>query len=286
MFPGSDCRAQRGYPCRAALRLWPGRASKDATITVRPCRRRRASRQGVPTPSVGTRAYFPPLQYPQVMQKAEVGNERTVSQPLLTLELPQDIYERVRRAAKGMKQPVETALVKIVQAATPSLEKVSLEYRADLEAMEVLGDEELWAIPASRLAPAQQRRLANLLDKNQRGELTDRARQALSVLRGRGPPDAPALLCLLVAEVSGTSHPEPRRLEAVTARKARVPLPRPPVPARPRWGKRLAAADSLAPRHGVAPVCFAWIISLSRRSMSLRNAMYRRRTISTSQVQG
>ena len=67
-----------------------------------------------------------------------------MSHPVLTLELPDDVYERVRRAAKGMNQPVEKALVDIVRAATPSLEKVPAEYRAELEAMEDLGDEELW----------------------------------------------------------------------------------------------------------------------------------------------
>jgi hypothetical protein len=109
-----------------------------------------------------------------------------MSQPVLTLELPEDIYERVRRAAKGMNQPVEQALVKIVSAATPSLEKVPAEYRAELEAMEDLGDEELWGIFRSRLAPAKQRRLEHLLDKNQRGELTDRERQGLAGLRAEG----------------------------------------------------------------------------------------------------
>src|SRR6516165_7199245 len=106
-----------------------------------------------------------------------------MSQAVLTLELPEDIYERVRRAAKGMKQPVEKALVNIVRAATPSLEKVPLEYRAELEALEDLGDDELESISASRLAPARQRRLATLLEKNQRGELTDRERPALIGLR-------------------------------------------------------------------------------------------------------
>jgi hypothetical protein len=106
-----------------------------------------------------------------------------MSPPVLTLELPAEIYERVRRAAKGMKQPVETALVNIVKAATPSLEKVPLEYRAELEALEDLSDHELWQVAERMMAPAQQRRLANLLDKNQRGQLTDRERQALSGLR-------------------------------------------------------------------------------------------------------
>jgi hypothetical protein len=109
-----------------------------------------------------------------------------MSQPLLTLELPEDIYERIRRAAKGMNQPMEKALVNIVRAATPSLEKVPLEYRAELEAMEDLGDEDLWKLSQSRPAPAKQRRLEALLEKNQRGTLTDRERQSLSGLCAEG----------------------------------------------------------------------------------------------------
>jgi hypothetical protein len=105
---------------------------------------------------------------------------------VLTLELPEDIYERVRRAAKGMNQPVEKALVNIVRAATPSLEKVPAEYRAELEAMEDLGDEELWRILRSRPEPAKQRRLERLLDKNQRAELIDRERRGLAELRADG----------------------------------------------------------------------------------------------------
>jgi len=109
-----------------------------------------------------------------------------MSRPVLTLELPDDIYERVRRAAKGMNQPVEEALVNIVRAATPSLERVPAEYRAELEGLEDLGDEELWKIVRSRPAPARQRRLERLLVKNERGELTDRERRALDELRSDG----------------------------------------------------------------------------------------------------
>ena len=109
-----------------------------------------------------------------------------MSHPVLTLELPEDVYERVRRAAKGMNQPVEKALVDIVRAATPSLEKVPAEYRAELEGMEDLGDDELWEISRSRFEAVKQRRIQRLLDKNQRGELTDRERQALAELRSAG----------------------------------------------------------------------------------------------------
>ena len=109
-----------------------------------------------------------------------------MSHPVLKVELPEDLYERVRRAAKGMNQTVEKALANIVRAATPSLEKVPVEYRAELEAIEDLGDDELWRISQSHPAAATQRRLERLLDKNQRGELTAREKQALSDLRAGG----------------------------------------------------------------------------------------------------
>jgi hypothetical protein len=89
----------------------------------------------------------------------------------------------VRRAARGMKQPVETALVSIVKAATPSLERVPVEYRAELEAMEELGDAELWQAAESVLPPDRQRQLARLLEKNRRGKLTGRDQGTLTRLR-------------------------------------------------------------------------------------------------------
>jgi hypothetical protein len=52
-----------------------------------------------------------------------------MSHPVLTLESPEDVYVRVRRAARGMNQPLETALVYIVRAATPSRERVRADDR-------------------------------------------------------------------------------------------------------------------------------------------------------------
>jgi hypothetical protein len=109
-----------------------------------------------------------------------------MGRPALTLELPEDVYERVSRAARGMNQPMEKALVSIVRAATPSLEKVPAEYRAELEAMEDLGDDALLRITRCRPAPARQRRLQRLLEKNQAGEMTEREQSALRTLRSEG----------------------------------------------------------------------------------------------------
>ena len=106
-----------------------------------------------------------------------------MSQACLTLELPDDIYEHIARAARGMKQPVEKALINIVRGATPSLEKVPLEYREELEALEDLSDAELWTISARCLEQAKRRRLEKLLEKKEKSELPDRDRQTLARLR-------------------------------------------------------------------------------------------------------
>ncbi len=106
-----------------------------------------------------------------------------MSQAVLTLELPAEVYDHLRRAAKGMRQPVETALVNIVKAATPSLEKVPPAYRAELEAMEDLPDDALWKAARRTVRPVQERELARLLDKNQRTQLTERERRRLDNLR-------------------------------------------------------------------------------------------------------
>jgi hypothetical protein len=104
-------------------------------------------------------------------------------QQAITVELPEEVYERVKRTARGMRRPVEQALVRIVKAAMPSLDKVPPEYRPELEALEPLSDEELWRVAESQVPTAQKRQLTRLLRKNQRGALTDRERQALTRLR-------------------------------------------------------------------------------------------------------
>ena len=107
--------------------------------------------------------------------------------PAVTLKLPEDIYDRVRRAAKGMNQSLETALVNIVRAATPSRDKVPAEYRAELEAMEDLGDEELMSILRGRPVPSRQRR-NRTTPREESARTPDRPR-ATSVGRARADGD-------------------------------------------------------------------------------------------------
>jgi hypothetical protein len=113
------------------------------------------------------------------------GSDMSRAAAKLTLNLPHDIYERVRRAAKGMNKPVEQALVTIVAGATPSLENVPPEYRSELEAMEDLENKNLWKEVKRALPVGKQRRLAFFLQKNQHSELTDSEHEELALLRAQ-----------------------------------------------------------------------------------------------------
>ena len=100
----------------------------------------------------------------------------------VVVELPEDIYERVERTAKGLKQPVQQALMKIVEAGLPSLSKVPPEYQPELEALEAMSDEKLWEIARSEMAAVQQDRLDHLLQKNQAEDLSETEQQDLDRL--------------------------------------------------------------------------------------------------------
>ena len=100
----------------------------------------------------------------------------------VVVELPANIFERVERAAKGLKQPIPQAMVRIVEAGLPSLTKVPPEYRSELEALEAMSDEELWEIAQSEMPAAQQRQLGHLLRKNQAEGLSAVEQQSLEQL--------------------------------------------------------------------------------------------------------
>jgi hypothetical protein len=106
-----------------------------------------------------------------------------MSRQAITVELPEEVYEHVKRAALGMKRPLDRALASIVKAATPSLEKVPAPYRSELESLEALSDEKLWKIAESSAPEKNEPTMARLLRKNQGPGLTQRERQRLAQLR-------------------------------------------------------------------------------------------------------
>lgn len=106
-----------------------------------------------------------------------------MSRQAITVELSEEVYEHVKRAALGMKRPLGRALASIVKAATPSLDKVPTQYRSELESLEALSDEKLWKIAESTAPEKHESTMARLLRKNQGSGLTERERQSLTRLR-------------------------------------------------------------------------------------------------------
>jgi hypothetical protein len=106
-----------------------------------------------------------------------------MSRQAITVELPEEVYEHVKRAALGMKRPLDRALASIVKAATPSLEKVPIRYRSELESLEALSDQKLWKIAESTAPEENESTMARLLRKNQGPGLTEREQLSLTRLR-------------------------------------------------------------------------------------------------------
>lgn len=100
----------------------------------------------------------------------------------VVVRLPESIFERVKRTAKGLRQPVQQTLVKIVEAGLPSLAKVPLEYRPEIKALEAMSDERLEKIARSEMPAVQQRQLEHLLQKNQAGGLSEAEQRSLGQL--------------------------------------------------------------------------------------------------------
>ena len=103
----------------------------------------------------------------------------------VVLELPETLFRRIERAARGLNQPVSQALVKIVENSLPSLDKVPQQYHAELEAMETLADQDLWRVAREGMPPDLQQELSDLLRKNERDALSPTEELRLDFLHGQ-----------------------------------------------------------------------------------------------------
>jgi len=103
----------------------------------------------------------------------------------VTVELPEVLFRKIERAARGLNQPMPQALLKIVESGLPSLDKVPPRHRSDLEIMETWSDQQLWRVAREELPGDQQQELSDLLDKNQNGELNAIEEARLDVLHAQ-----------------------------------------------------------------------------------------------------
>jgi len=93
----------------------------------------------------------------------------------VTLELPDDVLSRAERLATLARRDVKEVLAEAVALVLPPLDVVLGESRLISE----LSDDEVLKLTELRLSPAQDRRLSQLLDKQQAGTLIEQERVEL-----------------------------------------------------------------------------------------------------------
>src|ERR671937_305815 len=99
----------------------------------------------------------------------------------ITLDLPEDLYERVRQVAEQSQRPLERVLVESIRLLFV-LAPTSIGVATTLAAMLGYSDAQLWAVVYQRLAWPQAQRLHELSAKNTLGGLTEDEQRALADL--------------------------------------------------------------------------------------------------------
>jgi len=96
----------------------------------------------------------------------------------ITLELPNEVLNRVERLATLARRDVKAVLADAVALALPPLDVVF----GESPPVSVMSDDKVLRLADLRLAPAQDRRLSHLLDQQQTGTLTEPERSELLAL--------------------------------------------------------------------------------------------------------
>ena len=91
---------------------------------------------------------------------------------VITLELPDPLYQTVSKLAQVTQRPVGEILQESLAHPLPPLEDVSVDEADVLARMSILDDAALWQVSKLTLPEHQQEELHHLLDRQNAGELT------------------------------------------------------------------------------------------------------------------
>ena len=91
----------------------------------------------------------------------------------ITLDVPEALYERLKRQAEQLKHTVEAEVLEIVIEALPGEEEISPELEGTLALMEFLDDKALWRAAESRLSKKESAKLQELHLKADGESLTE-----------------------------------------------------------------------------------------------------------------
>jgi hypothetical protein len=91
---------------------------------------------------------------------------------VVTITLPEAIYEQIRQAAERSHRPVGDVLAEAVAAAAPVMDAPPGSLRSALAHLAYLNDAALWQVARTTIPAEQRERLASLHDMQQREPLT------------------------------------------------------------------------------------------------------------------
>jgi len=104
----------------------------------------------------------------------------------IAIELPQPLYQKLRRLSELMQRPVESLVLQTLDANVPPLpEDLPEEMRQTLLALEALSDEALWEAAQKTISLEEQERYRLLLEKKTLDQLTETEKQELDNLTER-----------------------------------------------------------------------------------------------------
>jgi hypothetical protein len=86
---------------------------------------------------------------------------------LITLQLPDRLYQRLIHTAQATQRPLEEVILRaLTTGSPPDWEDVPAEFQADIAALDRLNDEALWSIARSHKTAAELERYDELLERN------------------------------------------------------------------------------------------------------------------------
>jgi hypothetical protein len=89
---------------------------------------------------------------------------------VVTINLPETIYEQIRQAAAKTHRPLDDVLAEAVAAVAPMLDTSPGPLRSALAHLAYLNDAALWQAARATMPAEQRQRLEALHDKQQRGD--------------------------------------------------------------------------------------------------------------------
>ncbi len=102
----------------------------------------------------------------------------------VTLQMPENLYLRLKHAAQATKQSLDDVILHVVQVGSPpNWDDIPPEFQVDVAALDRLDDPALWRIVRQKMTRADAARYQELLDKQADGIISTAEARTLSDLR-------------------------------------------------------------------------------------------------------